>query len=105
MPTAIIATLNDVAIVLEVVREAGLLIPADLSVISIGEHEYSGIASPALTVVTQNPRDVGSEAADMMLQLIDGTAPSGIRRSKHPMRMIVRESCAALPSPTRRKKR
>ena len=104
-PSAIIATLNDVAIVLEVTREAGLSIPADLSVISIGEHEYSSIASPALTVVTQNPRDVGREAADMMLQLIDGTAPSGIRRSKHPMRMIVRASCAAPAATGRRKKR
>jgi LacI family transcriptional regulator len=56
-------------------------------------------------VVTQNPRDVGREAADMMLQLIDGSAPSGIRRSKHPMRMIVRESCGAPRSPARRKKR
>jgi len=58
-----------------------------------------------LTVVTQNPRDVGREAADMMLQLIDGSAPSGIRRSKHPMRMVVRESCGAPRSPARRKKR
>jgi LacI family transcriptional regulator len=40
-----------------------------------------------------------------MLQLIDGTAPSGIRRSKHPMRMIVRESCAAPAATGRRKKR
>ncbi|EDT43863.1 LacI family DNA-binding transcriptional regulator [Burkholderia ambifaria] len=94
-PSAIIATLNDTATVLEVVRDLGLIVPGDLSVVSIGDHQYAGISAPALTVVTQDPRAVGTEAADMMLQLLEGAGPSGIRRSKHPMRMIIRESCAA----------
>ncbi|WP_175755446.1 LacI family DNA-binding transcriptional regulator [Burkholderia cepacia] len=94
-PSAIIATLNDAATVLAVVRDLGLTVPGDLSVVSIGDHQYAGISAPALTVVTQDPRAVGAEAADMMLQLLDGTGLSGIRRSKHPMRMIIRESCAA----------
>lgn len=93
-PTAIIAILHDAATVLEVVRELGLTVPDDLSIVSVGDHQYAGISSPALTVVTQDPREVGREAADMMLQLLAGTAPLGIRRSKHPMRLIVRGSCA-----------
>lgn len=98
-PTAIIATLNDAATVLEVVRELGLSVPDDLSVVSVGDHQYAGISSPALTVVTQDPSEVGREAADMMLQLLEGTAPAGTRRSKHPMRLIIRGSCASPRQP------
>ncbi|BEU28091.1 LacI family DNA-binding transcriptional regulator [Paraburkholderia sp. 22B1P] len=93
-PSALIATLNDAGTVLGVARDLGIKIPDTLSVISIGDHQYAGISSPALTVVTQDPREVGREAADMMLRLLDGTAPEGVRRSKHPMRMIIRDSCA-----------
>lgn len=103
-PSAIIATLNDAGTVLAGARELGVGVPDDLSVISVGDHQYASISSPALTVVTQDPREVGREAADMMLQLLDGTAPAGIRRSKYPMRMIVRESCAAPRQPGRRSK-
>lgn len=97
-PSAIIAPLNDTARVLQAAREFGLNVPRDLSVVSVGDHQYASLCAPALTVVTQEPRDIGSEAADLMLQLLDGTAPPGIRRSRHPMRMIIRESCAALPA-------
>jgi LacI family transcriptional regulator len=97
-PTAIVAPLNDAALVLQTARELGLNVPRDLSVVSVGDHQYASLSAPALTVVTQEPRDIGREAADLMLQLLDGTVPPGIRRSRHPMRMIIRESCAAPPA-------
>lgn len=103
-PTAIIATLNDAALVLRTARDMGLSIPADLSLLCVGDHQYASLSAPALTVVTLAPRDVGSEAADLMLQLLDGSAPPGIRRSRHPMHMIIRESCAA-PSASPRRSR
>jgi LacI family transcriptional regulator len=94
-PAAMIAPLNEAALVLQTARELGLNVPRDLSVVSVGDHQYASLCAPALTVVTQEPRDIGREAADLMLQLLDGSAPPGIRRSRHAMRMIIRESCAA----------
>ena len=104
-PSAIIATVNDVAIILSCVRELNIQIPLDLSIISIGEHEYASVTSPALTVVTQNARDIGREAADMLLALLDKPEVSGTRRSIHPMKLIVRESCSIPPHTAKRKGR
>ncbi|WP_349606479.1 LacI family DNA-binding transcriptional regulator [Cupriavidus sp. DF5525] len=101
-PTAVIAPLNDAATLLAVAHELGISVPGDLSVISIGDHQYARISSPALTVVTQDPRAIGREAADMLLYQLDGTPLSGIKRSIHPMHMIVRESCGAPRTSLRR---
>ncbi|MNF33201.1 HTH-type transcriptional repressor PurR [compost metagenome] len=97
-PTAFVAVVNDVKTVLSAVDEVGLSVPSQLSVISIGDHEFAPMMSPALTVVTQNPRDVGRNAANIMLQMLEGPAPSGLCRIMLPMSLIERKSCGPAPS-------
>lgn len=93
-PTAIVAPVNDLTLVMSVARSMGLAIPNDLSVISLGDASLLGITRPGITAIRHNPVEVGKTAADLLLKLLNGT-DTEIRRVVFPAELIVRESCAA----------
>jgi len=49
--------------------EAGLSVPGDVSVVGYDNNEYSGIIHPPLTTVDILPREIGTRAAGLMLEL------------------------------------
>jgi DNA-binding LacI/PurR family transcriptional regulator len=76
--TAIFA-LNDLMALgaLEASRASGRRIPADISVVGFDDIPYAALANPPLTTVGQPIRQLGEQAADLLLRVIeDGLAPT-----------------------------
>jgi LacI family transcriptional regulator len=96
-PTAIFAGSDQQAFgVYEAARQRGLRIPQDLSVVGFDDLPVANWVSPPLTTVRQPLADMGSAAAQMLGDIIDG---SGLRapRVELSTELIVRESTAAAP--------
>ncbi len=95
-PTAIFAGSDQQAFgVYEAARQHGLRIPDDLSVVGFDELPVSRWASPPLTTVRQPLTEMGSAAAQMLGDLIDGR-PLRTNRVELSTELYVRESTAAL---------
>jgi len=75
----IIFTVNDrVALgVYRAMGEVGLKIPDDIGVLGFGFSDTAQTFSPSLSVISQDPRRVGSAAAKLLIELI--TNPEGVR--------------------------
>ena len=95
-PTAIFAGSDQQAFgVYEAARQHGLRIPEDLSVVGFDELPVARWASPPLTTVRQPLAEMGSAAAQMLGELIEG-APLRSNRVELSTELIVRESTAEL---------
>lgn len=93
-PTAVIAVCDEVAIgTIIAARRLGMLVPSDLSVVGIDDHENADMF--ALTTLRQQPREQAHHAVDLLVQLIDGAATEP-QRVWEPARLIVRSSTASL---------
>jgi len=95
-PTAIIAPINDLAMVMTVARGIGLRVPQDLSVISIGDSSLLGISNPGVTVVRFDPSAVGRTGARLLLEELnnDTDVIQDRRKILFPAELVLRESCA-----------
>jgi LacI family transcriptional regulator len=91
-PTAIFAGSDQQAFgVYEAARQRGLRIPDDLSVVGFDELPVSRWASPPLTTVRQPLAEMGSTAAQMLGELIDG-GPLRTNRVELSTELHIRES-------------
>ena len=98
-PTAIFAG-NDMQAmgVYAALRERGLSVPHDLSVVGFDDIPVAGLVSPSLTTVRQPLAEMGRTAADMLLTLINGgSLPSP--RVELATALMVRGSCAPPGAP------
>jgi len=94
-PTAIFAGSDEHAFgVYEAARRRGLRIPQDLSVVGFDDLPVTRWASPPITTVRQPLAEMGSVAAQMLGDLIDGK-PLHSNRVELSTELIVRESTAA----------
>lgn len=95
-PTAIFAS-NDVMAfgVMEAVRDRGLRIPEDISIVGFDNIPQAEHVSPQLTTVQQPLADMGREAARMLLALVQ-EPERPYRRVELPTQLIVRASTRAL---------
>jgi LacI family transcriptional regulator len=93
-PTAIFAGSDQQAFgVYEAARQHGLRIPEDLSVVGFDDLPVARWASPPLTTVRQPLAEMGSAAAQMLGELIEGL-PLRSTRVELSTELIVRESTA-----------
>jgi LacI family transcriptional regulator len=94
-PTAIFVA-NDVMAVaaLKALHERGVAVPAEMSVVGFDDVEIAAWINPALTTVRQPLAKMGTFAATMLLQLIDGNELAS-NRVELATELIVRQSCAA----------
>lgn len=93
-PTAVVGVCDEVAIgTIIAARRLGILVPADLSVVGIDDHEHADMFS--LTTLQQKPREQARIAVGLLVAAIesDGELP---QRVWEPARLIVRSSTAAL---------
>jgi alanine racemase len=97
-PTAILAMSDAIAIgAIKALRDRGLAVPADVSVVGFDDIELAEATDPPLTTVHQPIRGKGEDAARILLALLSGEAvPAGLRLDA---RLVVRASTA--PPPTR----
>jgi LacI family transcriptional regulator len=99
-PTAIFAGSDQQAFgVYEAARQHSLRIPEDLSVVGFDELPVARWASPPLTTVRQPLAEMGSAAAQMLGELIEGVSLRS-NRVELSTELIVRESTAALGAHT-----
>ena len=81
-------------------RDRGLSIPADISVVGFDDIELAETTDPPLTTVHQPIRGKGEEAARLLLSVLAGREePAGHRRLA--TRLIVRASTASVPRAAR----
>ena len=83
---------------MKAILEAGLRIPEDIAVVGAGNVRYSDLLAVPLTTVDQSARQIGSRAAELLLEQI------GSKRALRPKqvwiepRLVVRQSTRRLPS-------
>ncbi|WP_254615561.1 substrate-binding domain-containing protein [Cupriavidus basilensis] len=75
--------------------KAGLEIPRDLSVISIGTPETLELIYPPLTTLRFNIECAAEAAAHLMLDRLEGDATMPPRQVIVPLDLVLGESCAA----------
>ena len=63
---------------LDVLRSSGRRVPDDVAVVGFDDSESARSAEPALTTVRQPIELLGSEMARLLLEQLDGAAPSGV---------------------------
>ncbi|HKW78289.1 MAG TPA: substrate-binding domain-containing protein, partial [Candidatus Limnocylindria bacterium] len=94
-PTAIFAANDLLALgALRAARDAGLRVPADLSLVGINDIPLVGLIDPPLTTVRVPQREMGSIAARMLIDLIE-KASVAPRHVLLDTTLVVRGSTAA----------
>jgi LacI family transcriptional regulator len=97
-PTAIFAC-NDMMAVgaMRAINEAGLRVPADISVIGFDDIALASFTIPPLTTVAQPSYEMGMLAAEVLLQRLQDPNSSPRRERLSPS-LVIRNSCQALES-------
>lgn len=100
-PTALFCVNDETAFgVISHLHQSGISVPEQLSVVGFDDIEISKHFIPALTTVHQLRFELGTNAAELLLQQIDEASPD--HAGKHvvlPVSLVVRASTAA-PNPT-----
>lgn len=91
-PTAIFAMSNTILLgALKAIKEAGLRIPEDISVVSFDNYTYLDFLDPAITRIGQQINDMGTLAVKLLARKIAGEAVEETRLQVAPQ-LIVRNS-------------
>lgn len=99
-PTALFAYHDSAAfLVLDELRQAGVRVPQDVSVVGFNDIDAAAHVRPALTTVRQPFVDMGRQAARILLSALDNVASDeALARIVLPTELIVRESTASAPA-------
>ncbi len=98
-PTAIFASNDAEAFgALDALRDLGLRVPEDVSLVGFDDIPAAAETRPPLTTVRQPLMDMGSQATQLLFDLLNGRADVH-QRIQLPTRLIVRESCSPLQRP------
>ena len=93
-PTAIIAGGNQILEgVVEAVRSNGLSIPGDISIAGFDDSPLARLASPPVTVVRRDVAQMGTIAAEILVQRLKVGRLEKTRRVVLPTELVLRESC------------
>ena len=79
---------------LQEIREQQIKIPAELSFVSFDDHIWIQLIEPPLTVVAQPIADIGKEATQLIIQLVQGWRKKKAQKIVLEPKLIIRESCA-----------
>lgn len=85
---------------LTALRQLGLTVPDDVSVITIDDHVMAAQTTPPLTTIKVPQRELGHRAAQMLLDVIEGGTGERVVIDG-PTEIVVRESTAPPPTTTR----
>ena len=98
-PSAVFVCSDPMALgALRVVRDRGLSVPHDISVVGFDDLPESRWAVPQLTTVRQPLAEMGAEAIRTLVRIMNGEAPDK-RRTELPTRLVVRASTAPPTNP------
>jgi LacI family transcriptional regulator len=92
-PTALIVAANQLTFgALQAIKENGLRIPGDISIIGSDEGITSAVVDPPLTVIAQDTELFGKYAAEFLLMRLEGNSEPA-RFATVPSQIILRQSC------------
>lgn len=95
-PTAFFAANNFIAIgALRALRDAGLRVPDDISLVSFDDLPDNIVVEPFLTVIRQPAYDIGRCATTLLLDRLTGKADGDPQEIVLPTELIIRQSTAA----------
>jgi LacI family transcriptional regulator len=96
-PTAIIASNDLMAFgTMDAAKAAGLRVGHDLSVIGFDDIFMASQVYPPLTTIRQPMADMGADAFELLVALLDGRTVLNLRREL-PTELIIRESTGRVP--------
>jgi DNA-binding LacI/PurR family transcriptional regulator len=81
--------------VIQAAQRCGLRVPEDLAVVGFDDLPFAEHLNPSLTTLTQHRVDMGVQAANLLINRIEGLLTGPTRHIELPTRLIVRESCGA----------
>jgi DNA-binding LacI/PurR family transcriptional regulator len=94
-PTALFGVNNFIALgALRALKEAGVRVPEDMSLVAFDDFASEFVVEPFLTVVDQPAREMGKRATELLLARLSGSGPEGYREIVLPTQVIVRRSSA-----------
>ncbi len=95
-PTAVFIAGDKMALgAMEAIREAGLNVPEDISILGFDDIEISQYVTPKLTTIRQNCDEIGRAAVDILVEQINKKEKLKINKVI-PVELIVRESCTKI---------
>jgi DNA-binding LacI/PurR family transcriptional regulator len=96
-PTALFAGNDEAAVgAMAVLRQAGISPGRDFPVVGFDDVLLARHVTPALTTVWQPMRQLGVEAAQLLLNLIQGNSPAQ-SQTELGTKLVIRQSCGCLP--------
>lgn len=100
-PTALLAVNDEAAATtIRVAAELGIKVPGDLSIVGFSDELLASFTLPTLTTIAQPHADIGRRAIAALIEAAESTSdhkPNGVILL--PVKLIVRESTAAPPTP------
>jgi LacI family transcriptional regulator len=92
---------NDPAAIgaMKAIWEAGLRVPEDIAIVGVGDIALGDLLRVPLTTVSWSRKDQGLNAAELLLNGLEGDEGDPPRRVIIPPRLVVRESCGASHHP------
>ncbi|MFD1676645.1 LacI family DNA-binding transcriptional regulator [Alicyclobacillus fodiniaquatilis] len=95
--TAVVASNDESAFgAMSAMQEQGYNIPKDFSIVGFDDIDISSWSYPSLTTVRQPFEQMGSNAAQMLLEMIDSDGERSYSRDLLKPQLIVRSSCLTL---------
>ena len=92
-PTAVFAAGDKLALgAIAAIRDAGMDVPKDFSVIGFDDIELARYVTPGLTTIRQNSKELGSAAADLLVEQINEKKKS-TENKVIPVELVKRDSC------------
>ena len=92
-PTAVFAACDKIAIgAINAVKDAGLSVPDDISIIGFDDIEIAKYITPKLTTIRQNCDEIGKSAVDLLVKQINEKVDLKINKVI-PVELVVRDSC------------
>ena len=97
-PTAVLV-FNDYSAIgaLWAAKEMGFRVPEDVSVVGFGDVPFSSKTNPPLTTMHEPLQEIGYEATNMLLEVIQGKKLSK-RNIILPVKLVIRQSTAPPPN-------
>ncbi|MBS3933549.1 MAG: LacI family DNA-binding transcriptional regulator [Truepera sp.] len=80
------------------IRERGLLIPQDISLLTFDNYPWTRLVTPPIDVIEQPVQEMGRKAVEILFSLMEHRHPDRIIRRRLPGVMIRRSSCAPPPA-------
>jgi DNA-binding LacI/PurR family transcriptional regulator len=94
-PTAVLAYSDRIALgAVQAARDAGLTVPADLSVVGFDDAAFAATSHPPLTTVHQDVARKGHDATALLTSAIERRGPQRTDHRVLPAELVIRESTA-----------